>query len=201
MPWIVMDFKGGGMLTAIPVTDIIDLDDPLPERPGLYYMKAPFSARNDHPTDQFFRRVIERGNTGLFIDETLAVGLHNRGFAACCYAGRELNVPMIMCAQKPTNIDPLARSQATIIQTFNVDSADDRNELKKYIPSEIVDLDEPLPKYHSIWYSKPERKYWYRGPCDREAIIERIFDRLPPLEEDEPPPAELATQKRGRVKL
>lgn len=205
--WIAMSFKGAGMMEKIPVTDCIEIDDPLPDAPGLYYMKAPFSSsRGDHPTSEFFAAVRDRGNIGIFIDETQGVGHDNKGFQTLCFAGRELNVPMIMCAQEPTAIDPMARRQASIIQCFRLGSKLDRMNVDAVTEEGVADHAATLPPYHSVWYDKTTGRRLVRPPCDDfDTITNRIFERMAPppgnepqLEEEVIPPP---TLRRKRVKI
>lgn len=206
LPWIVMDFKGHGLLREIPVTDVIDLDDAIPENPGLYYLAAPFHSRNDYPTSDFFKRALARGNVGLFVDEGQGPGQWNSGFAACCYAGREAGVPMIICTQRPQGLPQHARSQAGYVQLFQVDSENDRKEMQDTIDRSLFDTDAllNLPRYHSVWIDKAERRSFTRRPCpEKDEIIETIFRRMaPPPGDEQPAPviAEIA-QKRHRIKI
>jgi hypothetical protein len=200
MVWIAIDFKGHDTLYQMPVTDIMDLDDPIPDRPGLYYVKAPLS-KTGNPTAQLIHRAAQRGQVGLFIDEMLAVGTQNEALGNALFAGRALQLPLIMCAQKPTGIDVLARSQATVFQVFSVDSKKDRDELHEYIPRQVIDLEyemvtapeeKLLPRYHSIWYDK-NRRYVTRlpGSPPEEESFERIADRMAPPPDQEPTPEQL----------
>ncbi len=187
MTWIAMDFKGDDTLAQMPVTDIMDIDEEIPSNPGLYYLKVEPSRRGA-ATTEFFKRAYERGECGILIDETLAIGNANEGFNLCLFLGRSRKVPMIMCTQRPVGMEVNARNQATFWQIFKIRNKKDRDSLREDVPEELIDLEKPLPQYQSYWFDVA-RDYTAKlkpTPPEEESF-ERIMRRMwtPPKEEKE----------------
>jgi hypothetical protein len=198
MTWIAMDFKGDDTLAAMPVTDVMDISDDIPPMPGLFYVQVEPSRRGSATSD-FFRRVYERGECGVLIDETLAIGQTNEGFNLCLFLGRSRRIPMIMLAQRPVGMEPNARAQATFWQILQITNRRDRDALREDIPESLIDLEQPLPRYHSHWYDvqRDYRVVLKPAPPEEESF-ERIARRMAPPPEDEQPEIPMP---KTRVKL
>jgi len=182
MTWIAMDFKGDDTLAAMPVTDIIELDDEIPDRPGLFYIQVPPSRHQEYTSD-FFMKVYQRGECGVLVDETLALGARNDGFNQCLFMGRSRSVPMIMCTQRPVSIEKNARNQVNFFQVMYIGDQDDRDALQKNIPREILDISEPPPGYCSYWFDQRRRWGALLAPSPpEEESMQRIFERMAPPE-------------------
>ena len=193
MTWIAMDFKGDDTLAAMPVTDIMDLGDPIPSNPGLYYVKVEPSRRGAGTTD-FFKAVYDRGECGVLVDETLAIGAQNEGFNICLFMGRSRRVPMIMLMQRPVGMEVNARNQATFWQVFRLGNRKDRDALRDDIPEDRIDLEARLPLHHSHWYDVARDYAAVLKPTPDESESFARIQRRMFIPDDEPAPEDSPQQ-------
>jgi hypothetical protein len=192
MTWIAMDFKGDDTLAKMPVSDVIDIDDTIPERPGLFYVLVE-PKRYRSPTSEFFLRAYNRGGVGLLIDETLAIGSTNEGFNTALFMGRSRRIPIIMCTQRPVGMEVNAKAQATFFQTLDLNFADDRESMQKNFPKEEIDLEKRLPEFCSYWYDVRRRYATTLDPMPSEdESFEVIAEKLPSAEPE-------AIEKRNEI--
>jgi hypothetical protein len=191
-PWIVIDFKGDDLVSKIPTSAPASLTDPPPHLPGLYVVRAEIA---DHRTggavNDYLQAIYEQGNTGVFIDEGLMLGQHNRGLRLMLTQGRSRGCPMILVTQRPFNIDTYAFSESEYIQVFFLQVEDDQDRVYSFFSRQMFSFEELREKglYHSCIYDVRANVIEYLDPCPPfEAIYDRILTRLPLYVEPEPPP-------------
>jgi hypothetical protein len=175
MPWIIIDYKGDDLINAIRGAKYITPDDPLPEKPGIYILKA--ESDEDEALSDFFFRVKNKGGIGLFVDEGLMLGTRNKGFVSCLTQGRSLHIPIIILSQRPVWVTKFARTEATFIVLFELQDVDDRNAVRKFMKG---DTKEELPRFHSYYYDSKDKMLSRMGPVpDDKTILAAIERKIP----------------------
>lgn len=154
------------------------MTDKPPTKPGLYVIR-PFPGDDDKALVEYLLRVWSQQNHGIYCDECLDLGPRNRGFRRLLSQGREKNIPMIYCTQRPSWVDMYSFSEATYISAFSLT-----------MPKDIAKIDEFAPGYSNIrlephqsyWYDVPDHKGQVLTPCPPQADI---LARYYPEYEDE----------------
>lgn len=182
-PWIALDFKGGDLLAKIPVTATASIFDPPPTDPGLYVVKCSTTeCEKRGRLESYLLEVLNRGQTGVLVDEGYVVGQHNRGLRALLTQGRSKGCPVIFVTQRPVYIDAFALSEADFIQVFMLVHPEDQDRVQKFVPPGKMDFAElsEAGEYHSFFYDVKTREVELLGPCPPfESIYDRILTRLP----------------------
>jgi len=177
IPYIIIDFKGDRLLTAIDRAREIGLGE-VPKHPGLYITHPLPPPDNDDEIDGFLREIWKRENTGLYFDEAYLVP--DRGpFRAILTQGRSKTIPAIVVTQRPAYVSRFAFTEADHFALFHLQHSDDHKKVRGFIPE--VDLSERLPKYNSRWYNVDQDHLYDLGPVpDADEIIGAIDKRLQP---------------------
>jgi hypothetical protein len=198
-PWIIIDFKGDDLVSAIPVTGSPGLDDGPPSEPGLYVVRAEIE---DHgragPLDDYLTAIYRQGATGVVIDEGIMVGQHSRGLRMLLTQGRSRECPLVILSQRPVNLDTYALSESEYLQTFMLQRPDDMDTMSSYLPNGKLDFEElrRAGPYHSIWYDVRHDRIEAAPPCPgMDEIVDRLLVALPVYAD--PPP--VLTPRRQRV--
>lgn len=179
-PWIVLAFKPDpdGIIENIPGAQEIKLSDSIPKTPGIYWCQPLIFSKDDKELlDDFFHRIWQRRNTGIYVDEGyVCTGL--RWFRACLTQGRSLRIPMIVLSQQPVWMDTFVWSEADYYQAFqlnrkpNVDTAD------SMIPGYRSARRSGLPAYHSVWHDVSRDRSFVLAPVpDRDTILQTFRNR------------------------
>ncbi len=187
-PWICLDFKGDDLVSMLPVSAAVTIHDPVPTEPGLYVVRAEIE---DHgkggPVEDYLYSIYRNGNTGLFIDEGIMLGQHNRGLRTLLTQGRSKGCPLIILTQRPVNIDVYALSESEFIQVFYLQIPDDQDRILKYVPPEQLDFRKLRDRglYYSAWYDVLANRLDILQPCPSfQQIYDRILTRLPKVAVD-----------------
>ena len=187
IPWILLDFKGGDLVSRMPCSDRPSIRDPVPTEPGVYIVSAEVE---DHqrggPVNSYLLQIFKQGNVGVVIDELGQVGQNSQGLRLILTQGRSKRIPFIFCCQRPVNIDMWALSESEFIQVFNLQFQNDRDRIHEYIPEDKLNFDElrDLGKYHSVVWHYDADEITFYGPCRRfEDIYDHTLRRLPKYEE------------------
>lgn len=176
MPWIIIDFKRDPSISLIPTVEM-DISDPLPDLPGLYIIH-PMPDQKAELHD-FFMRVWEHENIGIFVDEAYMIGQHNAGYRTILTQGRSKHIPVITLSQRPVAVDTFTFSEADYIQVFELSMRRDRKTVEENTPLTMDELDEPLPEFHSFYYDVKKNQVHRLGPSpDMPAIIKIFESRL-----------------------
>lgn len=108
-----------------------------------------------------------------------------------------MNLPVIMCYQRPVDMSQYATSQSDFFAVFHVLKAKDREILDGYVGEAVAPDNSPLtvntklPKHYCLWYDVGEDRASVFAPSPApDAIIETFAARLLPPARDipEPPP-------------
>lgn len=178
-PWVVVDYKREILFRQLgkhSFRSILTPKSPAPKKPGLHIIQ-PFES-DDAAMDDFFWRIWERGNTGLYIDEALMPPA-GRGSAirAILTQGRSKKIPLIALSQRPVEVDRYYFSEAQFFSIFYLLDRDDRITMKRFTP---IDPDWELPAYHSYWFDAQKRLTLPIKPIETDgSVLQRLRDRAP----------------------
>lgn len=170
-PWIIYDFKIDEMINTIEGLQEIALEDPLPERPGLYIVHP--TPYQEEQVEAHMLRIWEKENIGVYVDEGIMVGTNNRGFRLLLTQGRSKHIPMITLSQRPVWLDRYVFSESEFYRVFRLQHVKDVASVEQFIPH---DLSERLPEYHSYYYDVPADELVVANPVPDESIIMDTFD-------------------------
>lgn len=176
-PWVIMNTKGDPLLNEIGdiegVQNITINDTP---GDGGLYIVSPLPGQGEE-IDNFFRRIWEKQNTGVYIDEGYMID-RTDSMNALLTQGRSRHIPMIILSQRPAWISKFVFSEADYVQLFHLQNIDDRKNVAKFVP---VDPSWRLQQYHSYWYNVGANEIVTFAPVpDRETILQNFRDAFPP---------------------
>lgn len=172
--WIVYDFKRDDLINEIELAEHINLQDKLPERPGLY-IAHPVPG-SEGAVDDHMWRIWQRENIGLYIDEGYMIGQNSAPFRALLTQGRSKHIPMITLSQRPVYMDRFAFSESEYFQVFRLQHNDDIKNAQKFIPR---DISKRLDRYHSYYYDVVNDRLAVVTPVpDRQAILDTFETKL-----------------------
>lgn len=176
-PWVVYDFKGDELISAINGAEHREFDDELPKRPGIYvYHPDP---DDDASLDNHMRQIWARENMGVYVDEGYMVGKNNRGFRRLLTQGRSKRIPMIVLSQRPVWMDRFVFSESGFFQVFRLQHEKDLKNVNEFIPYKMK---ERLPEYHSYYYDVARNEMGVAKPApDPDAILDTFDVRLSKL--------------------
>jgi hypothetical protein len=187
IPWILLDFKGGDLVSKMPCTARPSIHDPVPSEPGVYVVSAEIEDHNrGGAVNNYLLQIFRRGNCGIVIDELGMVGQSSQGLRLILTQGRSKRVPFIFCCQRPFNIDIWALSESEFIQVFNLQFQSDRDRIHEYIPEEKLNFDDlrALGKHHSVLWHYDSDDVEFLKPCRTfPEIYDHVLTRLPKYEE------------------
>jgi hypothetical protein len=175
MPWVIINYKNDEHLNNIDKVEELDLSSKLPTKPGLYMLRP-------HPDDldginEWFGRVNEHENIGIFCDEIFMLGQHCKNFNVLFMQGRSKHVPMIVCTQRPVLCTPFAFSEATFFMIFNLIKKVDRERVAGDVP---IPVNYRLPPFHSYWYKVGTDAVQSFKPVPGEnELLKRIDSKMP----------------------
>jgi len=174
MPYVIVDYKGDALLNQIPRLHELKVKARVPRSPGLYIVHP--RPDQEAEVEELLWRIWERGRTGLYIDE--AHMLPDKGaFRSLLTQGRSKRIPMITLAQRPAWINRFNFSEANFYCVFHLNDRRDHKIVEQFVP---VDLEKPLPQYHSWWHDVDRYTTFLLRPVpDRETILQRFDDRVP----------------------
>lgn len=151
MPITIFDFKRAkliGQLLKTGEAKRISIDRKPPTDPGLYVVQ-PAPVDDDIAVLDYLKRIYENTGHCLYFDEAYELGPRNRGFRRLLTQGRELNIPMLYCTQRPVNCDRYSLSEADYMAIFKLRIADDRLTIQNMVP-DYNPLE--LGNYECYWY-------------------------------------------------
>lgn len=176
-PWVIINTKGDPFLNEIgSIRGVRHLSiDGTPDDKGLYIV-SPLPNERDQ-LDDFFFRIWERQNTGVYIDEGYMIE-RTDGLNALLTQGRSRRIPMIVLSQRPAWISKFVFSEADFIQLFHLQHEADRKNVAQFVP---FNTKYRLPKLHSYWYNVAENEIVEFAPVPPKGhILERFRQAFPP---------------------
>lgn len=178
-PWIIIDFKGDPAIAQIPGVTPIDIDDEIPDDPGLY--KIRFFPGQEKQLDDLMRRIWAHQNVGVFFDEGYMIAGERRyspAYRTLLTQGRSMGIDVITLTQRPVELDKFAFSEASNLQIFDLALVDDQKKVGEYVSGH--DTTEPIDPYNSKWYTVNDKSLVDLGPVPPPDEIMKIFeDRQP----------------------
>jgi hypothetical protein len=177
MPWVIVDYKNDELINEIHRAESIDFDT-VPEEPGLYILKVR-PGQGDELSD-WFRRVWEQEDVGIYVDEGYLVDSQDEWFNACLTQGRSKHIPMIILSQRPVWLSRFVFSEATYFQVFDLTHKKDMEKVEEYVRDDDREqMEQPLAEFHSYYYDVARRKLYTLGPApEADVLLRRIDDRL-----------------------
>lgn len=169
--WIIIDFKGDDLLNSLGATPLT-LNGKLPKEPGLYIIKP--LPGDEALVSAFFRKVYERENVGVLIDETYMVPKLDRWFRACLTQGRSKHIEMIMCTQRPKWLDTFLFTETTFFSVHNLNYLEDRKHLAAYLDGDIPGR---LVNHNSLWYDVVGQRLDRLSPVPAPDVLEAAFQK------------------------
>lgn len=169
MPWIIFNSKNDKLLNKIGAIEL-RAGERIPRDPGLYmYRPMP----EDEWQDDILMQAWARENVGIVIDELYNMPRGGRSMAlrTILTQGRSKFCPLIMCVQRPVNVDRSTWSECNYAQVFYLSNAKDR----ATIETDMTPVEE-LPwksvmQYHSIYMDMREGKIAVLRPVPSESDI------------------------------
>lgn len=181
IPYVIIDHKREGLFQSIDRIKEIGYKD-IPREPGLYLL-SPDVRYETHDTDldNWFLDALDREKIGMYVDEGYSIRAQSRALRTVLTQGRSKRVPVITVSQRPSQISRFVFTEADFFAIFQLNSDDDRKTAQSYAPKKRIDLDVPLPEFHSHWYDVARDKVTQFGPVpgDNE-ILSVIHERLAP---------------------
>lgn len=171
LPTTIFDFKRAKLLGRLGAKEI-DLRKPPPTEPGLYIVR-PAPVVDDQAVLDYLGGVYSNTHHGLYFDETLELGTRNRGFRRLLTQGRELDIPMIYCMQRPKWVDVYSLSEADYFMTFDLRNSDDVKYLAKFAPGYDPSK---LDGFYSYWYDVGSDRGSVMRPVPGEAQVLSLYD-------------------------
>lgn len=176
-PWVILDYKNDELINRIERAEIIEYDE-LPSEPGIYILKV--RPGEEDKVSDWFKRVWERENLGVLVDEGYMVDARDEWFNACLTQGRSKQISMIILSQRPVWLSRFVFSETDFFQVFDLTHSDDFKKVRQYVrDDERQQLDKPLSNFHSFYYDVGRRRLETFGPVPEEnRILETIDERL-----------------------
>jgi hypothetical protein len=191
-PKIILDYKREELFDKVEHLQDITLPF-VPSRPGIYRLRL--LKRDDDAVDDWFYKVLDRENVGLYIDEGLQVpqqAPRYRGLQALLTQGRSKRCPVTILMQRPAWVSPFIFSESSFFSVFRMQADNDKTKISEFVPSRresplatldgrefpIWDLDARLPPYYSRWFDEGQdfSTVLLPGP-DERAILQRFYER------------------------
>lgn len=185
MPWIIFNFKRDEHIESIDKALPVDFSFfPGKKEAGLFVINpTPYdlagNSKERSAFDKYLLKLWERERVGIFIDEMYMVG-DSDPLILCLTQGRSKRIPMILCTQRPVMVTRFAFSEASFIQTFDLNDSRDINTVEEFVP---IDWDEekPLEKHESFYYEVARNKVFRMLPVPNMNRIREILDDKLPL--------------------
>lgn len=170
MPITIFNNKGSKLISKLGAKKI-DINARPPKRPGLYVVK-PEPYVDDAAVLDYLSRVYENQEHALYMDEVLEFGTRNRGLRRLVTQGRELEIPMIYCSQRPAWIDKYLISEADFRCVFKLATKTDIKTIQDDVPQYRPGA---LAKFNCYWYDVGSDEGTVLAPVPSETEIIRMY--------------------------
>lgn len=144
IPWVIIDYKKDASIAALnpePFDPRANLEA------GKLYRYAPLP--NDPNVEGLLWTLWERGNVGVFVDESYMLPNAGEAMNAILTQGRSKCIPVIALTQRPVFVPRFFFSEADFFQTFWLNDQRDRKTVTSFQPEAV---NERLPPFHSYYY-------------------------------------------------
>ena len=148
---IIFDMKRDSSLSKIKAK-VLSLNKKVPSDGGVYFYR-PIPIADDELVNSILLQIWNNENYLVFFDELAIAKTNSRGFIACLTQGRDKNIEMIMCTQRPVDVSRYAFSETDFMALMKLN---DKRDIKTIQEMVDVDLTVPIPKYYSRWIDKNE---------------------------------------------
>lgn len=175
-PVYILDTKRTSLLGQLP-SHKTQLSSNPPRRPGLHLIRPRLDEDYARRLEEFLWAVFQKGDAILVVDEGMSIPKNSFAFRAMLQQGREKQLTMITCSQRPVKLTKEVFSEATFWAIFRLSMHADRDTVSKEVPPEVYTPKTRLPKRRCIWYDVEE---WEAVPLlpvppPRE-IVKRFYD-------------------------
>lgn len=178
-PWIIFDYKGDELISAIEYAQEIRIDKKPPNKSGVYVVRP--LPNDDEAVQAFLWNVWKQRDIGLYFDEGYMVSGQGKKcppLDAILTQGRSLSIPCITLTQRPVYLNRFVISEADVFQCFHLNNPNDRERVGEFVPAI---MQREVPRYWSHWYNVADRYHAVLKPVpDDAAILERFYTRLKP---------------------
>jgi len=175
-PWVCIDYKNEILFDKIGDPPMRPLKmGQMPGKRGLYRMRV--SPGDDEALDDWFWKIWERENVGLFCDEVSLV--QSKGaFKGILRQGRSKRIPVIACTQRPVDCDREVFSESNYLAVFRVKDERDYKTIKGFTGRAPIEA--PLPPHWSHWYDARQNSLLTLRPVpDPDAVAKSFRDVVP----------------------
>lgn len=183
MPWVIANFKDDELLNELPATELDGLKLPKPKlmKDGLWMVRPDVDDWDG--MEQLMKEIWLRTYTGLYVDEMLPISAPKHpALRRLLTQGRSRRCPLIMCTQRPVDLDRYAFSESEYTNIFAL--SDDRETEKiKDQTGILLDMDvlpslpDQLP--YSYHIDKIRRKVSMTPPApDFNSIVDMFQSRV-----------------------
>ena len=107
--------------------------------------------------DRVFWWAFDRRNCFLLVDECKLLSrgpIIPDGYRACITSGRERDIGILHCTQRPRGISPLILSESEHYYVFELRNGDDRKRMAEFMPERVA---HEVPGRFEFWYQGPGR--------------------------------------------
>ena len=176
-PYVMIDYKGDDLIGRIDRAEEIGIKD-IPKHPGLYILRPD---ADDPAIEDWLKKIHERGNTGLFLDEGYMVPSQPPRYKAMnrlLTQGRSKKIPMTILTQRPNWITKFVWSEASYFAVFRMQNMDDYGTISGFVPqNSVFDFRQRLPEYHARWYDVAQDYSAIIEPVPLDDEILDLYDR------------------------
>lgn len=176
-PWVIVDLKEEAHINAIEKAKHVGLDFTPKEKDRGIFIVHP-RTRDEEAVNDLLERLYLRKDVGILMDEP---DLANRSdaFVDILRKGRTRRLPVITLSQRPVDVSRYVFSEATFIRVYFLNDKRDWDTVSHFTP---FDGEEPLPKFHSLYYQVGDREnVWLLSPAPPvEESLARIDAQLAP---------------------
>lgn len=158
-PCYIFDYKGDDYIRRLNGKVIsINKDPPLSN--GVYIIR-PLPDVDDDAVEKFLWTIWHNERCLLFFDETTMVSASNNAFKACLTQGRSKHIQMIMCSQRPVNLNRYVFSESDFFQLLRLN---DQRDIQKIREITGADLEKRLVNHVSLWYDRAKHELTTLAP-------------------------------------
>lgn len=170
MPWVLLDFKREALFDEMRAFPMVNWEPP--RFPGVYRRSVTPYDVDAGRVDELLLKIHARGGCGIFVDEGYELG-NSHAFKIVLTQGRSLEIPMIVCTQRPKLVPIAVFSEANFFMVYNMSNPDD-----KILTAKYVGRKEPLqrlPRFHFYWYDVVEDTLLKMRPVPDRLDIARVI--------------------------